>query len=60
MKCTKTGRPVVYRKNHVYPGDEFTCESCGFQVIKCNSNGYHLEKALQVLEDANPVDMDKE
>lgn len=59
MTCTKTGRPLVWRGNHVYMGDEFTCKKCNDIVVIANSKSTHLEKALQVLENDHPIDMDK-
>lgn len=47
MKCTKTGRTAVFCGNHCYPGDEFTCKSCGMKVLVCNSNPYHSADILQ-------------
>lgn len=57
MKCTKTGRPLVWRGNHVYSGDEFTCKICGAVVVYANANPYNLEKAMEVLSSDNPIDM---
>lgn len=59
MQCTSPGRPLVYRGNYVYPGDEFTCRKCGSTVVCANSKGYHLDRALQVLEEDQPIDMRK-
>lgn len=36
MQCTKTGKGVRFHRDHVYPGDEFTCMGCGAAIIKCN------------------------
>lgn len=62
MTCTKTGRPLVWRSNHVYSGDEFGCKTCGALVVYSGDSqkSYHLEKALQVLEEQGPINMDKE
>ena len=59
MKCVKTGRPLVWRGDHVYQGDEFNC-TCGNSVVYSNSNPYHLERALAVLDDEEPIKMDKD
>lgn len=59
MKCTKSSRPVVYRGNHVYNGEEYSCRKCGSVIVVANSQGYHLERALAVLEEDKPIDMRK-
>lgn len=60
MKCTKTGRPMVWKTNHIYRGDEYTCPKCETKIIYSNSQSYHMEKALVVLEKEDPLDMDKD
>jgi len=40
MKCSKTGRRVVFGQAHVYAGDEFECPTCKTRVVICSAP-YH-------------------
>ena len=53
MKCTKTGRPIVFMESHVYFGDEFSC-GCGAKIIKCG-NSIYVQNAKGVLKNENPI-----
>lgn len=51
MRCICTGRTAVWNGSHCYAGDEYTCDSCKAVALKCNSNCYHRDDALQILGD---------
>ena len=56
MKCTKTGRWVIWRPSHVYAGDEFECPDCGALVVVTNSSSFHCEDAVK--KQPNSIIMD--
>jgi hypothetical protein len=52
MKCIKTGAVAVWHGHHCYAGDKYRCESCGCEIMVCNSNSYHSKEDLCQVEHA--------
>lgn len=51
MFCSRTGRVAVWHGSHCYASDEYTCSTCGACILKCNTNSYHCDGALEKLGD---------
>ncbi len=51
MKCTKTGRLLVFNRSMAVHGDQYLCPECGFSIVFTNSKSFDVSGFIGRIRD---------